>query len=113
MSAHSSSSAEEAPTGVSSADRPVHAIRAPHAFDGVRFLSGEVTVVFDGERIAGVEEGRVDLPDGVEVVQYAGTVLPGLVDCHTHLVADSTFGGLERAAGLTDEAIDEVIADSL
>jgi len=91
----------------------MQAIRAAHAIDGTAFLSGGATVVLDGERIVGVETGRVDLPDGVEVTEYAGTVLPGLFDCHTHLVADSTFGGLERAGAMTDEAIDAVVARSL
>src|SRR3954451_9921336 len=91
----------------------MHAIRAAHAFDGTRFLPGGATVLVDGDRIAGVHTGRVELSDGVEVAEYEGTVLPGLFDCHTHLVADSTFGGLERAGTLTDEAIDLVIVESL
>ena len=91
----------------------MHAIRAAHAFDGTQFLPGGATVLVDGDRIAGVHTGRVDLPDGVEVTEYDGTVLPGLFDCHTHLVADSTFGGLERAGTMTDEAIDTVIVESL
>jgi imidazolonepropionase-like amidohydrolase len=91
----------------------MHAIRAAHAFDGARFLSGSATVILEGERIVGVETERVDLPDGVQVSEYAGTVLPGLFDCHTHLVADSTFGGLERAGAMSDELIDDVITASL
>ncbi len=91
----------------------MHAIRAAHAFDGTRFLPGGATVLVDGDRIVGVETGRVDLPDGVEVSEHAGTVLPGLFDCHSHLVADATVGGLERAATMSDEEMDAVIADSL
>ncbi|MGC1212464.1 MAG: amidohydrolase family protein [Micromonospora sp.] len=91
----------------------MHAIRAAHAFDGIRFLPGGVTVFLEADRIVGVETGRADLPDGVEVVEYAGTVLPGLIDCHTHLVADSTVGGLERAGAMPDEAVDIVIIESL
>jgi imidazolonepropionase-like amidohydrolase len=91
----------------------MRAIRAAHAFDGTQFLRGGATVLVDGDRIAGVHAGRVDLPAGVEVTEYDGTVLPGLFDCHTHLVADSTFGGLERAGTMTDEAIDVVIVESL
>jgi imidazolonepropionase-like amidohydrolase len=91
----------------------MHAIRAAHAFDGTRFLPDGATVLLDGDRILGVETGRVDVPDRVEVTEYAGTVLPGLIDCHTHLVADATFGGLERAGAMADEAIDTVITDSL
>jgi imidazolonepropionase-like amidohydrolase len=91
----------------------MYAIRAAHAFDGTRFLHGGTTVLLDGDRIASVETGRGDVPDNVEVREYAGTVLPGLIDCHTHLVADATFGGLERAGAMSDEAIDAVITDSL
>lgn len=91
----------------------MRAIRAAHAFDGTRFLSGGATVLLDGDRIVGVEPGRVDVPDRVEVTEYDGTVLPGLIDGHTHLVADATLGGLERAGAMRGEAIDVVIADSL
>ena len=91
----------------------MHAIRATHAFDGIQFLHGGVTVLVDGDRIAGVHTGRADLPSSVEVTEYDGTVLPGLFDCHTHLVADATFGGLERVGTMTDETIDTVIVESL
>jgi imidazolonepropionase-like amidohydrolase len=91
----------------------MHAIRAAHAFDGSTFLAGAATVFVDGGRIVGVEHGRCDVPDGVEVADYPGTVLPGLIDCHTHLVADGTVGGLERAGTMPDDEIDSVITDSL
>jgi imidazolonepropionase-like amidohydrolase len=91
----------------------MRAIRAAHAFDGIRFLPGGATVLVDDDRIAGVETGPVDLPEHVTGVEHVGTVLPGLIDCHTHLVADATFGGLERAGALPEEGIDAVIADSL
>ena len=86
---------------------------AAHAFDGTRFLPGGATVVWDGARIVGVEPGHAAVPDGVEVRDHTGTVLPGLIDCHSHLVADATLGGLERAAAMSGEAVDEVIALSL
>ena len=89
------------------------AIRAAHAFDGKQFLPGGATVLVDADRITGVLTGGLDLPDGVEVTDYGGTVLPGLFDCHTHLVADSTVGGLERAGTMSDDLVDAVIADSL
>ncbi len=91
----------------------MHAIRATSAFDGSRFLDGGVTVLVDGERIAGVEGPHHDPPDGCEVTTYDGTLLPGLVDAHVHLVADATIGGLERAPSLSDDELDAVIADSL
>jgi imidazolonepropionase-like amidohydrolase len=88
------------------------AVRAARAFDGERFLPG-ATVVIDGGRIVGVESGACELPAGVEVVEYAGTVLPGLIDAHTHLVADASFGGLERAGSMSDDDVDHVILTSL
>ncbi|MBK8446522.1 MAG: amidohydrolase family protein [Micropruina sp.] len=91
----------------------MYAVRAEHAFDGTRFLSGGVTVLVAGDRIVGVETGPFDPPDGVEVIAFEGTVLPGLFDCHTHLVADGTFGGLERAGTMIDDALDAVIVQSL
>ena len=86
------------------------AVRAAHAFDGTRFLRGGATVLVEGERIVGVEPGRAAVPHDVEVTEYAGTVLPGLVDCHTHLVADATVGGLERAGAMAPEVLDAVVA---
>ena len=91
----------------------MRAIRAAHAFDGIRFLPGGATVLLERDRIVGVETTLVDVLDGVEVTEYAGTVLPWLIDGHTHLVADATFGGLERAGAISGEAIDTVIAESL
>jgi imidazolonepropionase-like amidohydrolase len=91
----------------------MHAIRARHAFDGDRFLPDGATVFVDGARIAGLETGRVEVPAGIELAEYAGTVLPGLIDCHTHLVADSTPGGLERAGAFSDDELDSVIERSL
>jgi imidazolonepropionase-like amidohydrolase len=91
----------------------MHALRAPHAFDGTRFLPGGATVVLEGDRIVGVEPGRAELSVDVEVVDHPGTLLPGLIDCHTHLVADATPGALERVAAMTPAAVDDVITGSL
>ena len=57
------------------------------AFDGARFLPGGATVVIDADRIVGVEPAAYVLPPDVPVTEVAGTLLPGLVDCHVHLVA--------------------------
>ncbi|QGN32717.1 amidohydrolase family protein [Microlunatus sp. Gsoil 973] len=91
----------------------MYAIRADHAFDGTRFLPSGATVIIDGERIVGVEPARCELPDGIEVAECSGTLLPGLIDCHTHLIADGTFGGLERTATMSDDQLDGVIIGSL
>jgi imidazolonepropionase-like amidohydrolase len=91
----------------------MHAIRAAHAFDGERFLPGGATVLVEGERILGVEGGEADLPHDCEVASYDGTLLPGLFDAHVHLVADSTFGSLERSADEEPDRVDATIAATL
>ena len=91
----------------------MHAIRAAHAFDGDRFLSGGATVLVDGDRIAGVESFAHVVPEGVVVEEHAGTVLPGLIDCHAHLVADNTVGGLERAGEMSDQEVAAIVVESL
>ena len=91
----------------------MYAVRAAHAFDGDRFLPGGATVLIEGERIVGVEPFAHIVSDGIHVEEYSGTVLPGLIDCHTHLVADSSVGGLERAATMSDDEVDAVIVASL
>jgi imidazolonepropionase-like amidohydrolase len=78
-----------------------------------RGLEGAELVLVDGERIAELLSGRDGLPGGVEVVECPGTVLPGLIDAHTQLVADSTIGGLERAGAMTDAELDATIVGSL
>ncbi len=90
----------------------MHAWRAAQLYDGRTFL-GPGTVLVDGDTIVGVETGHPALPGGTEVTAYDGTLLPGLFDCHVHLVATSTVGSLERAGELSDEKLDAVIRDSL
>lgn len=91
----------------------MHGLRAAHAFDGTRFLPDGATVLIEGDRIVGVEPGRAEVSVDVDVVEHPGTLLPGLIDCHTHLVADATPGALERVAAMAPEAVDAVITDSL
>lgn len=90
----------------------MQALRAAQVFDGTAFL-GAGTVLVDGESIVAVEPGHRELPSAVDVVTYAGTLLPGLVDCHVHLVSNGDLGALERAGAATDQELDAQIRASL
>ncbi|ANZ42536.1 hypothetical protein BBK82_06705 [Lentzea guizhouensis] len=89
------------------------ALRAARAFDGEHSLAGPVTVITENGTITAVEQGHPDVP-GAEVVELGdATVLPGLVDTHVHLGADSENGALDRLPGFSAEHLDAVIEDSL
>lgn len=92
----------------------MRAYRAGVAFDGDRFLDGGALVLVDGGRIVGVEPARTDPPDGVPVTDLpGGTLVPGLVDTHTHLCGDSGNEALTRLETLADDAVDDVVRASL
>jgi len=91
----------------------VDALRARRCFDGTRFLPGGATVLVENGRVAGVEPYGVDVPDGCTVTSYDGTLLPGLIDMHVHLVTDSGPNALSRVAGYADEEIEDVVSEAL
>jgi len=74
----------------------VIAIRAGRLFDGKsdRLLTNQV-VLIQGDRIAEVGPGdRVKIPAGAEVIDLGrSTVLPGLIDAHTHLFLTGESNG--------------------
>ncbi len=94
-------------------DWVMYAVRAPRAFDGAAFTARGATVLVEDGRIAGVEPFGCDLPHGCEVRTFDGTLLPGLIDTHVHLVTDSGPGALDRVAGYTGEQVDEVVTEAL
>src|SRR5699024_3498762 len=75
------------------------------------------TVVVEADRTVGVEPGMCVLPSDVPLTEVAGTLLPGLVDCHVHLVAAGTFpgspGSLEWAGTASPSALDDVVTANL
>ncbi len=70
---------------------PLTYIRAGHLFDSTTGRYQEnVTLVVSGERVQSVEAAGFHIPAGAQVTDLsADFVLPGLIDCHTHLGARS------------------------
>lgn len=91
----------------------MHAWRSASAFDGSRFLDGGATVLVDGGRIIGVEPAAYDVPADCPLELFDGTLMPGLLDAHSHLVADGSPGSLERVEAQSDGQVDAEIARSL
>jgi imidazolonepropionase-like amidohydrolase len=92
----------------------MRAYRADTAFDGERELPGGVLVLVEDDRIVGVEPAVAPAPDGCEITYVPGTtLLPGLVDAHVHLCADSGPEALDRIPGLTPGELDAVIRESM
>ena len=94
-------------------DEGLRALRARVAFDGVAFMRGGVTVVVEGDLNVGVEPYDCELPPDCSVTDLEGTLLPGLIDCHVHLVADGEVGSLERAGARPEDEVDAVITRTL
>jgi imidazolonepropionase-like amidohydrolase len=60
-------------------------IRAGRVWDGARILT-DVAIVIDGDRITRIATASEALPAGAEVIDLRRfTLLPGLIDLHTHM----------------------------
>ena len=88
--------------------------RADRAFDGERVLPGGALVLVRDGRIVAVQPGSAPAPDGCEVTFLPGTtLLPGLIDAHTHLCGDSGPRALDQLPELDAAALDEKITAAL
>jgi len=90
----SSAAQERAAQSASQAPRLV-AMRAGHLFDSKKgtLLANQV-VLIDGEKITDVGPAdRIQIPSGAKVIDLSqATVLPGLIDAHTHVYSSLSAG---------------------
>ena len=88
--------------------------RADVAFDGERVMAdGALVLVRDG-MIIGVEPASAAVPDGCPVTYLPGTtLLPGLIDAHSHLCGNDGPDALDRLPGLSAYEIDQTVEAAL
>ena len=88
--------------------------RADVAFDGEKSVPGGALVLVEDGVIIGVEAGSAPAPDGCKVTYLSGTtMLPGLIDTHSHLCGNSGPDALDRLPGLSPDELDEAIEAAL
>jgi imidazolonepropionase-like amidohydrolase len=77
--------------GASAAEPPILAVKAGRLIDvKAGAVVTNAVVLIEGDRVKAVGPA-VAIPQGATVIDLSGyTVLPGLIDCHTHLVADAS-----------------------
>jgi imidazolonepropionase-like amidohydrolase len=86
----------------------VRGYRADIAFDGTAPIPGGAFVLVDQGVIVAVEAAACPVPDGCPVTD-APALLPGLIDSHVHLCADSSPRALEKIPSLSPAELTQVI----
>lgn len=82
------------------------ALRGARLFDGLSATAVErPTVLVEGGKIVAVQEGG-EVPDGAEIVDLGEvSLMPGMVDAHTHLCFDASADPIAALAERDDEAM--------
>jgi imidazolonepropionase-like amidohydrolase len=88
---------------------PTVVIHAGRLIDGLATAARErVSIIVTGDRITQVQDGFVPAPPGARVIDLRqATVLPGLIDTHTHITGEGTENAIVGAVtlGAVDAAV--------
>ena len=87
-------------------------IHAGRLIDGTSTTVRErVSILIEGDRVADVQSGFVR-PAGAQVIDLSrSTVMPGLIDSHTHITGEGTADAIIRAVTLS--AVDHAVRSTL
>ena len=91
---------------------PDQVIHAGRLIDGIAATPRErVSIVIAGNRVVGVEDGW-QTPGGAKAIDLrTSTVLPGLIDSHTHITGEGTGNAIVRAA--TETPLDDAVRSTV
>jgi imidazolonepropionase-like amidohydrolase len=91
---------------VSASEPVITVVHAGHLLDvKTGKMLDNATVTIKGDRIASVSSGE-PAPKGAHVIDLPNaTLLPGLIDAHTHLTFDPSFGYQELGISIPKEAL--------
>lgn len=88
------------------------AIQAGRLIDGASTTPrGNVTVLIAGDRIIGLQDGW-QAPAGARIIDLrTSTVLPGLIDCHTHIT--NQFEGNRVLEAVSESPVDDAVRSTV
>src|SRR5262249_30246918 len=83
------------------------AVYAAHLLDGKTGKTlDRVTIAIAGDKIESVAAGTTPPHTGANVINLGeATILPGLIDAHTHLTSDPVFGYQQLGISIPKEAL--------